>query len=128
MERIRRALGGASAAQAVYDLAKDNGAPVALQAIGMKAGDLHPVIKAMNVLGYDCGTLGNHEFNYGLDFMFNVLGGANFPIVCANLTKGALASDPRSDDLFFKPYVIVDKKIKDGAGKTIGVSYIGHKK
>jgi len=40
MERIRRALGGASAAQAVYDLAKDNGAPVALQAIGMKADDL----------------------------------------------------------------------------------------
>ena len=40
MERIRRALGGASAAQAVYDLAKGNGAPVALQAIGMKAGDL----------------------------------------------------------------------------------------
>ncbi len=61
---------------------------------GMKAGDLHPMVKAMNVLGYDCGTLGNHEFNYGLDFMFNTLGGASFPIVCANLTKGQLAEDP----------------------------------
>jgi maleylacetate reductase len=40
MERIRRALGGASAAQAVYDLAKVNGAPVALRDIGMKAEDL----------------------------------------------------------------------------------------
>jgi maleylacetate reductase len=40
MERIRRALGGASAAQAVYDLAKVNGAPVALKDIGMKADDL----------------------------------------------------------------------------------------
>lgn len=40
MERIRRALGGASAAQAVYDLAKHNGAPVALKDIGMKADDL----------------------------------------------------------------------------------------
>ena len=40
MERIRRALGGHSAAQAVYDLAKDNGAPVALKDIGMKAEDL----------------------------------------------------------------------------------------
>ena len=37
---------------------------------GMKEGDQHPVIQAMNVLGYDAGTLGNHEFNYGLDFMF----------------------------------------------------------
>lgn len=40
MARIRRALGGASAAQAVYDLAKNNGAPVALKDIGMKAADL----------------------------------------------------------------------------------------
>ncbi len=40
MARIARALGGASAAQAVYDLAKDNGAPVALKDIGMKEVDL----------------------------------------------------------------------------------------
>lgn len=40
MDRIRRALGGASAAQAVYDLARANGAPVALKDIGMKADDL----------------------------------------------------------------------------------------
>ena len=83
---------------------------------GLKDGDVHPVIKAMNTLGYTVGTLGNHEFNYGLDFMFKVLGGANFPFVCANLTKGQLASDPKQDELFFKPYVIVEKMIKDGAG------------
>ncbi|MDP1656328.1 MAG: maleylacetate reductase [Hylemonella sp.] len=40
MQRIARALGGASAAQAVYDLAKTNGAPVALKDIGMKEADL----------------------------------------------------------------------------------------
>jgi alcohol dehydrogenase class IV len=40
MGRIRRALGGSSAAQAVYDLAKHNGAPVGLKDIGMKAADL----------------------------------------------------------------------------------------
>ncbi|MBX3578090.1 MAG: bifunctional 2',3'-cyclic-nucleotide 2'-phosphodiesterase/3'-nucleotidase [Rhizobiaceae bacterium] len=82
---------------------------------GMKDGDVHPIIKAMNTLGYDASTLGNHEFNYGLDFMFKVLAGANFPFVCANLTKGALASDPTKDELFLKPYVILDKTIKDGA-------------
>ena len=94
---------------------------------GMKDGDIHPVIKAMNTLGYTIGTLGNHEFNYGLDFMFKVLGGANFPIVCANLTKGQLASDPTKDDLFFKPYMIVEKQIKDGAGNTtpIKIGFIG---
>jgi len=40
MARITRALGGASAPQAVYDLAKNNGAPVALKDIGMKEADL----------------------------------------------------------------------------------------
>jgi alcohol dehydrogenase class IV len=40
MKRIARALEGRSAAQAVYDLARDNGAPVALREIGMKAEDL----------------------------------------------------------------------------------------
>ncbi|SIQ82138.1 2',3'-cyclic-nucleotide 2'-phosphodiesterase / 3'-nucleotidase [Rhizobium sp. RU35A] len=94
---------------------------------GIKAGDLHPVMKAMNALGYDCGTLGNHEFNYGLEFMFNTLNGANFPIVCANLTKGQLASDPKKDDLFFKPYVILEKQIKDGTGTAspVKVGFIG---
>ena len=38
--RVGRALGGASGPQAVYDLARDNGAPVALRDIGMKEADL----------------------------------------------------------------------------------------
>ena len=41
----------------------------------------------MNTLGYECSTLGNHEFNYGLDFLDKVLAGANFPFVCANLIQ-----------------------------------------
>jgi alcohol dehydrogenase class IV len=40
MQRIAGALGGGSAAQAVFDLARDNGAPVALRDIGMKEADL----------------------------------------------------------------------------------------
>jgi 2',3'-cyclic-nucleotide 2'-phosphodiesterase/3'-nucleotidase len=94
---------------------------------GMKEGDTHPVIKAMSVLGYDAGTLGNHEFNYGLDFLFKVLAGSNFPYVCANLTKGMLASDPKKDELFLKPYVIVEKQIRDGSGATspVKVGFIG---
>ncbi|KZK83315.1 Trifunctional nucleotide phosphoesterase protein YfkN precursor [Pseudovibrio sp. Ad13] len=95
---------------------------------GMREGDVHPVIKGMNVLGYDAGTLGNHEFNYGLDFMMKVLSGANFPVVSSNVSKGTtLASNGRKDDLFLKPYTIVEKKIKDGAGieHTIKVGFVG---
>ena len=84
---------------------------------GMKDGDLHPVVKAMNLLGYDASTLGNHEFNYGLSFMDKVLAGANFPFVCANLVRGTLlASNPREDSLYLKPYMILEKTLKDGAG------------
>ncbi|MER2533948.1 MAG: bifunctional 2',3'-cyclic-nucleotide 2'-phosphodiesterase/3'-nucleotidase [Rhizobiaceae bacterium] len=94
---------------------------------GMKDGDVHPVIKAMNTLGYECSTLGNHEFNYGLDFMNKVLAGANFPFVCANLTKGQLAADATKDELFLKPYIILDKTVKDGSGAehTVKVGLIG---
>ncbi|AJY46718.1 bifunctional 2',3'-cyclic-nucleotide 2'-phosphodiesterase/3'-nucleotidase [Martelella endophytica] len=94
---------------------------------GMKVGDVHPVIKAMNVLGYDAGTLGNHEFNYGLDFMDKVVSGANFPYVCANLTSGELADDPTKDALMFKPYIIKEKMIKDGDGNEspVRIGFIG---
>jgi 2',3'-cyclic-nucleotide 2'-phosphodiesterase / 3'-nucleotidase len=94
---------------------------------GMQEGDMHPIIEAMNVLGYDASTLGNHEFNYGLDFMMNTLAGANFPVVCANVGRGDLAENPRDDDLFLPPYVIVDKTLTDGAGEEhpIRIGLIG---
>ena len=40
MQRIGKALGASGAAHAVFDLARNNGAPVALRDIGMKEGDL----------------------------------------------------------------------------------------
>jgi 2',3'-cyclic-nucleotide 2'-phosphodiesterase / 3'-nucleotidase len=70
---------------------------------GMKAGDMHPVIEAMNTLGFEASTLGNHEFNYGLDFLFNTIQGANFPVVSTNFAKGTLGAGPRDDDLSLKP-------------------------
>ncbi len=94
---------------------------------GMKEGDMHPIIQAMNTLDFDASTLGNHEFNYGLDFLFKALAGAKFPVVSANVTKGMLASNARDDELFLKPYVILDKTIKDGDGNDhpIRVGLIG---
>ena len=55
----------------------------------MQDGDVHPVIAGMNTLGYEAGTLGNHEFNYGVEFLDLVNAGANFPIVCANFATHA---------------------------------------
>lgn len=94
---------------------------------GMQDGDVHPIMKAMNVLDFDASTLGNHEFNYGLDFMFKVLDGADFPIVCANVARGTLAASARDDDLILPPYVILDRTVTDGAGEEhqIRIGLIG---
>ncbi len=94
---------------------------------GMKDGDTHPVITAMNTLGFDASTLGNHEFNYGLDFLLRSTASANFPIVSANVIKGDPAGTPTRDSLFYKPYVIVTKMLTDGAGNSapIRIGFIG---
>ncbi len=82
---------------------------------GMRMGDLHPVIAAMNVLGYDAANIGNHEFNYGLAFLEASLAGSAFPFVSANalIKRGA---DARHDKRLLPPYVMLDRSLRDGAG------------
>ncbi len=89
--------------------------------------------KAMDAIGFDAGTLGNHEFNYGLPYLsqvtgtkFNVDGmpavasqptctGPAFPLVLANVTS------KKDGAPLYKPYTILSKKVsaKDTDGKTI---------
>lgn len=47
--------------------------------------ELHPVIAAMNYMGYDAMTLGNHEFNWGIPTMNKILSKAEFPVLAANV-------------------------------------------
>ena len=93
---------------------------------GMKDGDQHPVIIAMNSLGYEASTLGNHEFNYGLDFLMKSLAGADFPIVSANIAT-EMGATPTADKTLVAPYVILDRMLIDGAGveHAIRIGLIG---
>ncbi len=93
---------------------------------GMKPGDMHPVIAAMNTLGFDASTLGNHEFNYGLNFLTNSVAGASFPVVSANIAKNQGAS-AREDETLLPPYVILERMLTDGAGAAhpIKIGIIG---
>lgn len=93
---------------------------------GMKEGDTHPIIDAMNTLGFDAATLGNHEFNYGIDFLMKALAGADFPVVNANVAL-ELGSDPTKDKTLIPPYVIMDHTVTDGSGvdHPIKVGLIG---
>lgn len=95
---------------------------------GLNQGDIHPAVAALNTLGYDAGTLGNHEFNYGLDFLDRALEGAKFPLVSANLVRGTeLGEDATEDDTYLTPYRIFEKELTDGSGAkhTIKIGVIG---
>lgn len=58
------------------------------------------IIDVMKHVGYDAVTLGNHEFDYKMDRMFELLGQLNVPVVNANLF------DLATDKLVFSPYII----------------------
>ena len=45
----------------------------------------HPVLAAMNFMGFDTMTLGNHEFDWGIGVMKTILRQAAFPILAANI-------------------------------------------
>lgn len=77
---------------------------------------LHPVIQAFNTLGYDAATLGNHEFDYGLEFLAATLAGARFPIVSANVTT-RLGKSPARDKTLVPPYAILRRTVVDQDGR-----------
>lgn len=45
----------------------------------------HPVMTAMNFMDYDCMTVGNHEFDWGIPAMKKILEQADFPVLGANI-------------------------------------------
>ena len=65
----------------------------------------------MNLMGYDAGTIGNHEFDFGLENMARIFRMANFPIVCSNYDFTGTPVEGLTRD-----YVILKRK-----GVKIGV-------
>jgi len=92
-----------------------------MAAKGIEKGEVHPVYKAMNQLNYDVGNIGNHEFNYGLEFLAETINDADFPYISANVF------DKKTGKRYFKPYIIKSHTFKDvdGVEHEIKVGYIG---
>lgn len=90
-------------------------------AVGSKEGKPEPSIMALNAMKYDVGTLGNHEFNYGLDYLDVAIKQAKFPIINANIVKAG------TDEPAFQPYFIQEKAVvdEDGVKHTLKIGYIG---
>ncbi len=66
----------------------------------MFMGDVE--IELMNKMGYDAATIGNHEFDYGLENMARIFKMASFPIVCANYDFSGTCLEK-----IVKPYTII---------------------
>ena len=88
---------------------------------GYKEGKSNPAVDCLNAMHYEVGTLGNHEFNYGLDYLADCIKQAKFPIVNANVVKVG------TEEPYFTPYVIQEKSVVDNNGKThkLKIGYIG---
>ena len=68
-------------------------------------------VELMNRMGYDAVTIGNHEFDFGLDNMARIFRAAKFPVVCSNYD---FTGTPLQG--IVKPYIVIKR-----SGLRIGV-------
>ncbi|MDW8750299.1 bifunctional 2',3'-cyclic-nucleotide 2'-phosphodiesterase/3'-nucleotidase [Streptococcus suis] len=81
----------------------------------IEEGEQHPMYAALDTLGFDAGTLGNHEFNYGLDYLRKVISTAGMPLLNANVLH------PTTKDFLYQPYTIINKTFTDTTGKAVSL-------
>lgn len=78
-------------------------------------GQIHPMAKAMNAIGYDAVTLGNHEFNYGLPLLATWIEQMKAPVLGANAVHAKTGLPA------YKPFVIKTMKVKGEKPIKVGV-------
>jgi 2',3'-cyclic-nucleotide 2'-phosphodiesterase / 3'-nucleotidase len=82
---------------------------LAAEAMIADPGAVHPVIAAMNTLDFAVATLGNHDFNYGLEALERAYAQARFPVVCCNVRKS-------DGSPWFRPSIVVERSLVDESG------------
>jgi len=87
----------------------------------------HAAFHAMNELGYDAAAAGNHEFNFGLDFLNGAVEDAQFPYLSANVYWDDGDDDDSNDKTLLPPYAILDRELTTEGGEihTIKIGVIG---
>ena len=87
------------------------GTPFATYYGGIEPQDPHPIVDAMNQVGYDAATVGNHDFDFGVPLLDRALSAATFPFVSANIRVLP------EDTLELRPYVVLQRN-----GIRVGIS------
>ncbi|RUO65280.1 2',3'-cyclic-nucleotide 2'-phosphodiesterase / 3'-nucleotidase [Pseudidiomarina planktonica] len=84
----------------------------------------HPIIAALNAMNYDLANLGNHEFNFGLEFLRATYAAAEFPIISSNL---AVLNRDDADYSWLSKNTVLTRELKDENGKShrINIGFFG---
>ncbi|PGS09407.1 bifunctional 2',3'-cyclic-nucleotide 2'-phosphodiesterase/3'-nucleotidase [Bacillus pseudomycoides] len=85
---------------------------------GLDGNYVHPLYRVMNLMKYDVISLGNHEFNYGLDYLHKAISKTQFPVINSNVFIDDHDNNEENDKNAFEKYHIFDKVVTDEAGKT----------
>lgn len=80
------------------------------------------IITAMNQLKYDVMEVGNHDFNYGINYLEKVIKDAKFPIICSNMFSVGKKGEADKSKPFLTEYKIIKRKIK---GQPVAIGFIG---
>ncbi|MDQ0892717.1 5'-nucleotidase C-terminal domain-containing protein [Agromyces ramosus] len=80
-----------------------------------ESGAMHPIAAQMNAIGYDAVALGNHEFNYGLDFLANWISQMDADVLAANAVHAGTKVPA------YLPYTIKTMKVKGRPPIRVGV-------
>lgn len=121
---VRRQVGGAAALKAYFDRARraNPGGTLVVTAgdafggtppVSGLLGDV-PAVEAQNMMGVDADTLGNHNFDHGLDRLRALMARARFAYVAANV----VGPDGRT--------IAPPSRVFTLSGVTVGVIGVGH--
>ncbi|TYL50558.1 5'-nucleotidase C-terminal domain-containing protein [Agromyces mariniharenae] len=80
-----------------------------------ESGAVHPIAAQMNAIGYDAVALGNHEFNYGLDFLDYWIDQMDADVLAANAVHAGTKVPA------YTPYVIKTMKVPGRPPIRVGV-------
>jgi 2',3'-cyclic-nucleotide 2'-phosphodiesterase (5'-nucleotidase family) len=115
IDSIRAAHPGATALVESGDLLQGN--PLNYVHRTLAAGEVHPLVHAMNLVGYDAAAIGNHEFNYGLAHLDQAIAAARFPWLSANTFHHG------TERHAYRSYTLLQREV-NGRPLTVGVTAV----
>ena len=79
--------------------------------------EMQPIYKAMAKVGYDAITLGNHDFDYGYEYILNQLNGTGL----MDITVVSNITDSKNGEYPFHENMLLTRKMKTKSGETVEV-------